>query len=415
MKAFARFLGVLSLTAICVACGGGGSSTLAAAPPAPPPPPSAPPTVVAGGEPRALAIRDFDGNGIPDVVALNVGLFVFGFFIEGPGFFIEGSNVVSVLLGNGDGTFQDRVNYPVDQRPRTVDVADLNGDDVLDLVVANTLTANVSVLLGNGDGSFQGQQLFPAGSGLLGAAVSDIDSDAIFDIVTANSTAEVCLLLGGGDGTFAVPQCLVTPGNPRFVTAADFDADGDTDLLTANGPEHEVLVFLGNGNATFSPPLPVSTFGVPFSVAVDDLNGDGAADVVTADGSFNHVSVMLGNGDGTFQVTELFPVLINRPISIATATFDADTTIDLVSVSDWPIDRFKILLGDGRTFLSNQPVSLLTNISNNPRAVASADLNSDGIPDVVTANSAQAADDVSVFLGNGDGTFQAEQRFPIGD
>lgn len=363
--------------------------------------------MVAGGEPRALAIRDFDGDSIPDVVALHVG---------GPGatgFFLEGSNVVSVLLGNGDGTFQDRVNYPVDQRPRTVDVADLNDDDILDLVVANSTSNNVSVLLGNGDGSFQGQQLFPAGSQLLVAAVSDINSDTIFDIITANQTAEVCLLLGDGDGTFRVPQCLVTPGDPKFVAAVDLDADGDTDLLTANGFELEVLVFLGDGNGTFAPPLPVPTNGVPFSVAVNDLNGDGAADIISASGSFNHVSVMLGNGDGTFQETELFPVN-NRPISIATATFDADTTIDLVSVSD-ALDNFKILLGDGRTFLSNQPFSLLTDISNNPRAVASADLNSDGIPDVVTANSGQAAADVSVFLGNGDGTFQAEQRFPIGD
>ena len=400
MKAFARFLCVLSLTAFCVACGGGGGALDGGGEGA------APPTVVAGGEPRALAIRDLDGDSIPDVVALHVG---------GPGstgFFLEGSNVVSVLLGNGDGTFQDRVNYPVDQRPRTVDVADLNDDDILDLVVANSTSNNVSVLLGNGDGSFQGQQLFPAGSQLLVAAVSDINSDTILDIITANQTAEVCLLLGDGDGTFRVPQCLVTPGDPKFVAAVDLDADGDTDLLTANGFELEVLVFLGDGNGTFAPPLPVPTNGVPFSVAVNDLNGDGAADIISASGSFNHVSVMLGNGDGTFQETELFPVN-NRPISIATATFDADTTIDLVSVSD-ALDNFKILLGDGQTFLRNQPFALLTDISNNPRAVASADLNSDGIPDVVTVNTLQVAD-VSVFLGNGDGTFQAEQRFPIGD
>jgi len=134
----------------------------------------------AGSQPISVAVGDFNGDGLEDLAVAN-----------------NGSNNVSVRLGNGDGTFQGAVNFGAGLRPRSVAVGDFNGDAVPDLAVANQNSDNVSVLLGNGDGSFQAARAFGAGSGPVSVAVGEFNGDALPDLAVANGilTGTVSVLL----------------------------------------------------------------------------------------------------------------------------------------------------------------------------------------------------------------------------
>jgi hypothetical protein len=139
-----------------------------------------------GASPQAVAVGDFNGDGIPDLAVVNTL-----------------GNSVSILLGNGDGTFRPRVDYAVGPTPRSVAVADFNGDGIPDLAVANSGGDSVSVLLGNGDGSFRPRVDYATGPFPVSVAVADVNGDGTPDLVTANALGDsVSVLLGVGDGTF---------------------------------------------------------------------------------------------------------------------------------------------------------------------------------------------------------------------
>jgi hypothetical protein len=147
----------------------------------------------AGDRPISVAGGDFDGNGHPDLVVVN-----------------QLSDDVSVLLGNGDGTFVLETRFGVGGFPTGVAIGDFNGDGRQDLAVANQRTGDVSVLLGNGDGTFAPEMHFESGSGAFSVAVGDFDADGRQDLAVANgglNSNTVSVLLGNGDGSFA-------PGNP---------------------------------------------------------------------------------------------------------------------------------------------------------------------------------------------------------
>src|SRR5262249_51253237 len=151
----------------------------------------------------------------------------------------KGDNSVSVLLGNGDGSFDFLDNDPtegsflVGSSPRAVAVGDVNGDGVLDLVAVNEGDDNVGVLLGNGDGSFQTQSTFAVGSRPEAVALADLNGDGVLDLVVANKyDNSVSVLLGNGAGGFHYVNNDPTEGtfgvrsSPRAVTAADVNGDG---------------------------------------------------------------------------------------------------------------------------------------------------------------------------------------------
>ncbi len=219
----------------------------------------------------------------------------------------------------------------------------LNADGAPDLVTANGQSGDVSVLLGNGDGTFQAQQTFPVGIDPISVAVADLNADSVPDIVTANARSnDVSVLMGSGDGTFQPHQTFPVVDQPQLpnlrytpsgisVAAADLNADGVPDLVTTNFNSHDVSVLLGNGDGTFGPQQTIPVGNRPHSVAVADLNADGVPDLVTTNSQSGDVSVLLGNGDGTFQAQQTFPVGIG-PRSVAVADLNADGAPDLVLV-----------------------------------------------------------------------------------
>ena len=250
--------------------------------------------------PNSVAVGDFNGDGKPDLALAN------------------GSGTVSVLLGNGDGTFQPHVEYPAGPGAFSVAVGDFSGDGKLDLAVANNngnQSGTVSVLLGNGDGTFQPHVDYPVGVGPYSVAVGDFNRDGKLDLVVANypSIFTVSVLLGNGDGTFQ-PQVTYPVGRqPISVAVADLNGDGKLDLAVADFTDGLVSVLLGNGDGTFQPSVEYPTGRVPSTIIIGDFNGDGKLDLATsnyAPGGINvppgYVNILFGNGDGTFQAPAAF-------------------------------------------------------------------------------------------------------------
>ena len=305
-----------------------------------------------GGFPNAVAIADVNGDGKADIVVANCGA-------DGCQSGDEGS--VSVLLGKGDGTFQAPVSYSA-WVPDSVAIADVNGDGYPDLVVADYFqdgsgnSGGVSVLLNNGDGTFQP----PVSYGVPGyiavsVAVADVNNDGKPDLLVANDcldfsckSGSVVVLLGNGDGTFQPGTAYTSGVAATSLAVADLNGDGHPDLVVADmgvwpNTYGAVSVLLGNGDGTFQPAVTYSSgAGGAYSVAVADVNGDGKPDIVVADeGGKSYetgvVGVLLGNGDGTFQKAVLYssgvgttPPAWYSTSSIAIGDVNGDGRPDLV-------------------------------------------------------------------------------------
>ena len=288
------------------------------------------------GVPVAVAVTDVNGDGNPDIVVAD---------------FQAGSNYeggVGVLLGNGNGTFQTETVYDSGGSDAlSIAVGDVNGDGKPDLVVANAHVTdndngNVGVLINNGDGTFQTVITYPSegysGSDKEGLALADVNGDGILDLIVANNCSDsfcqsdgvVAVLLGNRDGTFQTAAIYDSGGHTATSLAvADVNGDGKPDLLVAN-EAGTVAVLLGNGDGTFQAAVTYGAGGSPDSIAVADLNGDGKSDLVASNYENNSAGVLLGNGDGTFQAAVTYGSGGYIPQSVAVADVNGDSKPDLL-------------------------------------------------------------------------------------
>jgi hypothetical protein len=297
-----------------------------------------------------------------------------------------------VLLGRGDGTFQEQRRLDVGDRPSSLVVADLNGDGRPDLVTANGASANVSVLLGRGDGTFQEQRRFAVGDSPSSLVVADLNGDGHPDLAIANFFSNnVSVLLGRGDGTFQEQRRLDVGDRPSSLAVADLNGDRRPDLAVANRSSNDVSVLLGRGGGTFQEQERLAVGDRPSSLVVADLNGDHRADLAVTNFFSGDVSVLLGRGDGTFQEQRRLDVG-DRPSSLVVADLNGDGRPDLATANRYSAD-VSVLLGLGDATFQEQPRLALGTV---PYSLVVADLNGDGRPDLATANG--ASDDVSVKL-----------------
>ncbi len=303
-----------------------------------------------------------------------------------------------------------KVNYTVGSDPAEIRVADLNGDGKLDLVVENSGSNTVSVLLGNGDGTFKPAVNYATGADPWSLQIGDVNGDGKLDIVTCNESAStVSVLLGNGDGTFQ-PAVNYTTGSgtsPECMRLGDLTGDGSLDIVTANAGTNNISVLRNNGDGTFATPVMYSTATHPTSIAIGDLNGDGKQDVVTANYETNNVSVLMGNGDGTFKAAVNYTCGAT-PQTVELADCNNDGHLDIVTANYNATASVLLNKGNG-TFATN--VDYATGAG--PYSLSLADLNHDGNVDIVTVN--HTANNVSVLLGNGDGTFQAHSDYSTGN
>jgi len=320
-----------------------------------------------GSFPNSVAIADVNGDGKLDVVVANS---------CSSGGYCSAVGEVAILLGNGDGTFQAARTYNTGGfSSEYVLVADVNGDGKLDLLVVNLCNSpcddigppegSVGVLLGNGDGTFKAAVTYDSGGYFaFGLAVADLNGDGRPDLVVANfcnvsscfvnpyplPEGAIGVLVGKGDGTFQ-PVVAYDPGGQgtKSVAIADVNRDGKADLLSANcGPEAcgpgraggTVGILLGNGDGTFQAAASYSAGNSPDSIASADMNGDGRPDVVvgnwgTSNGGSNNgaVTTLVGNGDGTFQPATSFPSGGAEVPSISIADVNSDGMLDVVAAN----------------------------------------------------------------------------------
>jgi hypothetical protein len=346
--------------------------------------------------PLAVVVGDFNHDGIMDIATASV--------TQGP--------EVQVFLGIGNGTFHTPTAYDVGSGSGPIVVADVNGDGNLDLIVVNGACPNfvcddsVSVLLGNGDGTFQAPMNFSTPPGPVGLVLGDFNGDGLLDIATINqadyTTQCDCIevLLGNGDGTFQEPPIVTypPPSLPEALAVGHFDENGNLDLAVTEGYESsgKVQIMLGNSDGTFSTGKAYTLTPDLFSIAAADLRNNHRTDLVVGEFEGTGIAVLLGNGDGTFRQPVVYKT--ETPVGVAVADMNGDGIPDVVAatvVGAGPgLVEVLIGMGDG-TFKSavSYPAGEF------PSAVAVADFNGDHLPDVTVSN--QGGDAEIVLLNTG--------------
>jgi hypothetical protein len=357
--------------------------------------------------PVAAVSADFNNDDIADLAVSN-----------------SSSGTVSVLLGNGDGTFQDAVNSSAGGYPGSLRVGDFDGDLVLDLVTVGY--TGLSVLSGNGDGTFQAPSYIELGSYVSSVAVGDFDGDGKMDVgATTNDyfsnypgyygygghyEGRANVLLGNGEGGFG-PALTTALGVGHHIGAvvADFNGDGKDDFATTDGSSvTRVLLADAGGSGELQAPADYTTDFYPASLAVGDFNGDGIDDLVTKNNY--SVSVLLGNGtggvgDGTFQQARSRGTS-SFAGSVAVGDFNDDGLMDLATASNrfvidgywygyyggsYPYGHYEgdvhVLLGHGNGHFAAPLLAAELGAGGVTGGVASGDFDDDGYADLAVLDS----------------------------
>jgi len=360
-----------------------------------------------GNQPAAIGSADFNGDGRPDLAVMD-----------------SYQNAITILLGNGDGTFttgqlitgvgSTPCIYSDQPSNCSLTVGDFNHDGNADLAATSGGDNEIIVLLGHGDGTFTPATGSPITVGNFPQAVrtGDFNRDGFLDLVVANAKDNtLSILLGNGDGTFTQANgSPVTVGTfPFFLAVADFNGDGIPDVAATNEVDDTVSILLGAGDGTFTPasgsPVPSGNYN-PGPVVAADFNGDGIPDLAIANfipdtGATNsNVVIMLGKGDGTFTAGPGSPITVGLyPFAMVAADFNQDGNTDLAVdnygiITDPSTQTLTLLLGNGQGGFTTAGSPL--QLGDSPNDMVAADFNGDGIPDLAIPNLADF--NTSIFL-----------------
>ena len=351
--------------------------------------------------PRSIATADLNRDGKLDLIV--------------PDWY---GGAVAVLYGDGDGTFQNPVEFPVAYTPTGVAVGDLNKDGKLDIVVALSsgccpFSGGIGVLLGNGDGTFQSPVYYsnPAGVDAGQVAVADLDANGKLDVVESSYGGwNLGVFLGNGDGTFQTAINYVVP-SASSVAIGNLTSGKKPALVVSSYSDGTLWVLLNKGKGIFQVSGIYSTDNGPQSVVLADFNGDKKLDFAVGNASGQFVTVALGNGDGTFRNSLHYnesPGSMAWGNGIAVADFNRDGNLDVVQAGGGTGKGLSIMLGTSHGVLK-APTSI--DLGANPWAqvqfVLAGDVSGDGKPDIVSGTPYGGGTfGVEVLLGLGTGKFK---------
>ena len=372
-------------------------------------------TEITSSNATGIVAGDFDGNDTVDVATSNAG---------------TGGNEINVLIGFDDATLTNIAKIPVNSFPSGMLLADFDGDDIGDLIVALGNDNAVTFLKGRGDDEFfdpPGAQT-EVGTAPAGLASADLTGDGERDLVVINEGGDsapgsVSILRGAGNGTFSVilQQDPAEPGEmvaeltaelgTKAVALGNIDGDPALDVLALNTRDNSISIFTGDGTGGFTPRGTIETGASPQDLALADFDGDGNLDLIVAESNDDVVAVSLGNGDRTFAAAA--PLLVGTaPTRLAVADVDDNGTLDIL-VGNSRSGDMSVLRGDGmggfgaaRTFVADAE----------PQAVTVADLNDDGLLDPLAATQGGSnGPSVAVLRNRGDGVLQAVEDLRAGN
>ena len=408
-----------------------------------------------GSSPNGLTVGDFDDNNQTDVVLSNIdanSIIVFVGYTsissktptvypldkdsipnnvviadvnkdDNPDIIVPNHTVdsVSILLGYGNGSFDEPMSFKTGNgtRPYHVAIADVNNDNFLDIVVANYFADHLSLLVGDGNDSFTLTNAFSYGQmlSIYSVAAGDFNGDQNMDIVLTDfGYNRIMILLGYGNGSFDYVQSHAAGDNarPLFVIVVDFNNDQHLDMAVVNFGANNIGIFLGYGNGNFSNQTTFFTgdASLPYRIAVGNMENDSCLDIVVVNSGSDNVCLLQGYCNGTFAACKT--CFMNPQFalnSVAIGDVNDDRWLDIV-VADGNLNDIDISFGYGNGSFAI-PIAFSSGINAVPYAVAISDLNRDHRLDVVVVNSGTS--NVAILLGHPYTGINNTAEFRLGD
>jgi hypothetical protein len=339
-------------------------------------------TYTVGKNPTSVAAADFNQDGLTDLITTNIS-----------------GNSLSVLFGNGDGTFGDPLQIDVSKDPRALTLADFNKDGLLDLAVACSGSDQVAILFGLPRGQFRIGPRYAVHRTPVSIASGDVNGDGTADLAVALRNDKIAILLGDGDGTFREGALYEYGDTPTSVAMRDLNGDGLHDLVVTNGGpmSSAVSVWLGKGDGSFRNPTDYRTGKRPLVAGFADFNNDRRTDLLVINGEMDSFTTFLGNGDGTFQKGKDYGA-DSGPVFGLAGDFDGDSKAD-VAIANVQSNNVSILFGKGDGSFRFPPINYRTKTG--PFAIATLHLRVGETeePGLVMVNN--GAGSLSIFLHRG--------------
>jgi hypothetical protein len=249
----------------------------------------------------------------------------------------RGAKMFVVLQGNGDGSFRKPIPTRTGKVPLNVILGDYNHDDKIDAAVTLTF-ATMELYIGTGDGYFKKGATYQTGSRSFSGITEDFNEDGHLDIALAassSSASSIRLFMGNGDGTFQKPKRVAEKLVPLAVIASDMNMDGKPDLVFAAGQGDNMYMLTSNGDGSFNDPISFSGGGGPFALTAGNFNPDKLKDVAVANSRSSSFSLVIRNPNGTFKYpTRDYVVEGGTPLAITSGDFNHSGMSDIAVASN---------------------------------------------------------------------------------